>query len=93
VKEQPVYKAFSDSAIPSHEQQSRYLEPFTSTTLSLCGRLSAEAKLLAIQYSEILLAEAEQCVACNAIHSAPSRLARWLIYCSAPTASAPINCH
>ena len=34
------------------------------------------------RYTEVLLAEAQQLVACNAVHDASSRLCRWLLQCA-----------
>jgi CRP-like cAMP-binding protein len=43
---------------------------------------SEEAQALVIHYNEMLLAEAQQLAACNAVHDASSRLARWLLQCA-----------
>lgn len=39
------------------------------------------------RYTEVCLAEAQQVAACNAVHDASSRLARWLLQCSDRTGS------
>jgi CRP-like cAMP-binding protein len=41
--------------------------------------MSAEAASLVTRYTEILWAEAQQLAACNAVHAALPRLARWLL--------------
>jgi CRP-like cAMP-binding protein len=41
--------------------------------------MSAEAANLVTRYTEILWAEAQQLAACNAVHAALPRLARWLL--------------
>jgi CRP-like cAMP-binding protein len=41
--------------------------------------LSAEATSLVTRYTEVLWAEAQQLAACNAVHAALPRLARWLL--------------
>src|SRR5262249_13322224 len=43
---------------------------------------SAELRGLIFTYTERLLAEAQQNVACNAIHDGASRLSRWLLQCA-----------
>ncbi len=40
---------------------------------------SEEAQALVIHYTEVLWAEAQQLAACNAVHDASLRLARWLL--------------
>jgi CRP-like cAMP-binding protein len=41
-----------------------------------------EAQALVAHYTDVLLAEAQQLAACNAIHPASARLARWLLQCA-----------
>jgi CRP-like cAMP-binding protein len=43
---------------------------------------SPEAQALVAHYMDVLLAEAQQLAACNAIHPALARLARWLLQCA-----------
>jgi CRP-like cAMP-binding protein len=42
---------------------------------------SEEAQAQVIHYIEMLWAEAQQLAACNAVHDASARLARWLLQC------------
>jgi CRP-like cAMP-binding protein len=51
---------------------------------------SSEAQALIIYYTEVLLAEAQQLSACNAIHPASPRLARWLLQCADRTGTEQI---
>ena len=48
---------------------------------------SEEARALVNHYTEILWAEAQQLAACNAIHQASARLARWLLQSADRTGS------
>src|SRR5215470_11865698 len=43
---------------------------------------SASLQEMITRYTEVLLAEAQQLAACNAIHDASSRLCRWLLQCA-----------
>jgi CRP-like cAMP-binding protein len=43
---------------------------------------SAPVRDLILRYSEVLLAEAQQIAACNAMHEAKARLCRWLLQCA-----------
>src|SRR5215470_1961173 len=57
------------STIPAHA-----FERITANSASLQDMIT--------RYTEVLLAEAQQLVACNAIHDASSRLCRWLLQCA-----------
>jgi CRP-like cAMP-binding protein len=48
---------------------------------------SAELRELIFSYTERSLAEAQQNVACNALHEGSSRLCRWLLQCADRTGS------
>jgi CRP-like cAMP-binding protein len=43
---------------------------------------SAPVRDLILRYTEVLLAEAQQIAACNAMHEAKARLCRWLLQCA-----------
>ena len=43
---------------------------------------SATVRDLILRYTEVLLAEAQQIGACNAMHAARARLCRWLLQCA-----------
>ena len=69
---------------------------FTRATTQISGRCStirapifaqfvqehAPLRDLITRYTEVLLAEAQQLAACNAVHDAPARLCRWLLQCA-----------
>jgi CRP-like cAMP-binding protein len=48
---------------------------------------NATLRDLILSYTEMLLAEAQQSAACNAIHDGSSRLCRWLLQCADRTGS------
>jgi CRP-like cAMP-binding protein len=66
---------------------------FTRATVQIAGRFSTIAadafedialrsvavREMIVRYTEVLLAEAQQIAACNAVHDASSRLCRWLL--------------
>ena len=52
---------------------------------------STPVKDLILRYTEMLLAEAQQIAACNAMHSASARLCRWLLQSADRIGSA--RCH
>jgi CRP-like cAMP-binding protein len=45
---------------------------------------------LILRYTEVLLAEAQQIAACNAMHEAKARLCRWLLQCADRTGRAEL---
>jgi CRP-like cAMP-binding protein len=69
---------------------------FTRATTQIGGRFSAiragrfehiasgsaPVRDLILRYTEVLLAEAQQVSACNAMHGATARLCRWLLLCA-----------
>jgi CRP-like cAMP-binding protein len=69
---------------------------FTRATTQIGGRFSAvragrfehiangsaPVRDLILRYTEVLLAEAQQISACNAMHSGGARLCRWLLQCA-----------
>jgi CRP-like cAMP-binding protein len=69
---------------------------FTRATTQIGGRFStipagrfehiangsAPVRDLILRYTEVLLAEAQQISACNAMHGADARLCRWLLQCA-----------
>jgi CRP-like cAMP-binding protein len=69
---------------------------FTRATTQIGGRFStiragrfehiangsAPVRDLILRYTEVLLAEAQQIAACNAMHEAKARLCRWLLQCA-----------
>jgi CRP-like cAMP-binding protein len=69
---------------------------FTRATTQIAGRFSAirserfehiangsaPVRDLILRYTEVLLAEAQQVSACNAMHAAGARLCRWLLQCA-----------
>jgi CRP-like cAMP-binding protein len=69
---------------------------FTRATTQIGGRFSAiragrfegiangsaPVRNLILRYTEVLLAEAQQISACNAMHGAGARLCRWLLQCA-----------
>src|SRR5262249_2725183 len=69
---------------------------FTRATTQIGGRFStipaprfeqiangsAAVRDLILRYTEVLLAEAQQIGACNAMHTARARLCRWLLQCA-----------
>ena len=69
---------------------------FTRATTQIAGRFStiragrfehiangsAPVRDLILRYTEVLLAEAQQIAACNAMHAAGARLCRWLLQCA-----------
>ena len=78
---------------------------FTRAAVQISGRFSvipahrieqaaahdSAIRLLAIQYVEAQWAEAQQIVACNAVHDASSRLCRWLLQSADRTGSTQLS--
>jgi CRP-like cAMP-binding protein len=54
----------------------------SAEALSRVVQTSPEAQALVAHHTDVLLAEAQQLAACNAIHPALPRLARWLLQCA-----------
>jgi CRP-like cAMP-binding protein len=59
----------------------------SATHFERAVRSSAPLRDLVFRYVETLWAEAQQIAACNAIHSAPARLCRWLLQAADATGS------
>jgi CRP-like cAMP-binding protein len=51
----------------------------SAAKLELALGASSAAREIISRYTELLLAEAQQLAACNAVHDASSRLCRWLL--------------
>ena len=52
-----------------------------ASQLQLAVRESGAVRDLVLGYNELMLAETQQCVACNALHYLEARLCRWLLHC------------
>jgi hypothetical protein len=52
-----------------------------ASQLQLAVRESGALRDLVLGYNELMLAETQQCVACNALHYLEARLCRWLLHC------------